>query len=272
MGGSQGLADQDARHAAKPTKSTAVAEKHRVVRITERRDHAGDLWSIRVAPEEPIAFRPGQYVTLGVRVGERVLERAYSIVSSPAEEELEFFFELVPHGSLTPHLHKLKVGDTLLMRRNAKGLFMLDTASGRTSHCLIGTVTGVAPYVSMARTFARQAENGDPVHRLVAIQGASRSWEFGYADELSRLAGQWQWFEYLPTVSRCWEDPAWQGEVGRVEDVLRKHLDGYGLRPGDTTIYLCGHPLMIENTKGILTRCGFTKDVIHEEVYWVPRK
>src|SRR6266581_4361480 len=78
--------------------------------------------------------------------------------SSPTEDEIEFFFELVPGGGLTPLLYKLPAGETLLMRRQAKGLFTLDAKSGHTRHYLVSTVTGVAPYVSMARTLAQEAE------------------------------------------------------------------------------------------------------------------
>lgn len=252
-------------------KNPLAGEKHQIARITERRDHAPDLWSIRVRPQQRLAFNPGQYVSLGVQVGDRVVERPYSIVSSPFEPELEFFFELVPQGGLTPHLHKLKVGDTLFMRRQAKGLFVLDTRKSR--HCLISTVTGVAPFVSMARTLERQAREGEPIlHELVVIQGASRSWEFAYREELARIAKESSWHDYVGTISRPWDDPEWMGETGRVEDVLRKHLDRHGLRPDSATAYLCGHPLMIENAKGILARCGFTDGVIREEVYWVPKK
>ena len=127
----------------------ADSPKHIKGRITWRADHAPDLWSVRLAPEKAVSFKPGQYATLGVMNGERPVERPYSIVSSPDQPELEFFFELVPEGGLTPLLHKLGVGDEMLVRPACKGVFQLDRKSGRPKHFLVGTVTGVAPYVSM---------------------------------------------------------------------------------------------------------------------------
>jgi ferredoxin/flavodoxin---NADP+ reductase len=252
---------------------TDPVDRHQRVQITWRQDHGPDLWSIRVRPEEPLSFKPGQYVTIGVERDGRVLERPYSIVSSPLEGEIEFFFELVPQGGLTPVLHSLQTGDTLLMRRQAKGIFMLDSESGHSQHYLISTVTGVAPYVSMMRTLTRQAQlSGPPELRVVLLQSASRSWEFAYRQELETLAEGSKWFHYIPSVSRPWEDPAWKGEVGRAEDVLRKYLDSLGLEPASTTAYLCGHPGMIENAKGILRRRGFTKESLCEEAFWVREK
>ena len=249
------------------------SERYQRVRVTERKDYATDLWSIRVEPEQPLAYKPGQYATLGVESDGRVLERPYSIVSSPLEPQIEFFFELVSEGKLTPLLYHAQVGETFLMRRQAKGLFGLDVKSGHKRHYLVSTVTGVAPYVSIVRSLARQAEKTAPPDlQVIVLQAASRSWEFAYREELEGLARGSSWLRYIPTISRPWEDPEWKGEVGRAEDVLRKYLDAMGLEPSSTTTYLCGHPEMIENAKGILQRRGFPKEFVREEIYWVPAK
>src|SRR5437879_7170646 len=84
-----------------------VTEKFQKAQITFRRDYAPDLWSIRIRPDERLLFKPGQYATLGIEREGQVVERPYSIVSSPVEDEIEFFFELVPHGGLTP-LHQFE--------------------------------------------------------------------------------------------------------------------------------------------------------------------
>ncbi|HET6199309.1 MAG TPA: FAD-binding oxidoreductase, partial [Candidatus Acidoferrales bacterium] len=96
-------------------------------RITHRADIASDLWIIRVEPNGEFRFQPGQYATLGVQGAEKLVERAYSIVSAPHEKELEIFIELVPQGELTPLLYSLKTGAELTMRKIPKGRFTLDT-------------------------------------------------------------------------------------------------------------------------------------------------
>ncbi len=251
----------------------ATPDKYQRVKIVERKDYGPDLWSIRIQAEVPLTFKPGQYATLGVEQGTQVIEKPYSIVSSPLESQIEFFFELVSTGELTPLLYKLQEGDSLFMRRQAKGLFQLDTKSGHKQHFLVCTVTGVAPYVSMARTLAREKQKGNPSDvRLVLLQSASRSWEFAYDRELASLSSPDSGFQYISTISRPWEDANWKGEVGRAEDVLRKYLDALGLEPSNTTGYLCGHPTMIDNAKGILKRRGYAKESIREEVYWVAKK
>jgi ferredoxin/flavodoxin---NADP+ reductase len=248
------------------------ADKHFQARILERRDLSPDLWLLRLDPCGPFKFLAGQYATLGVEQNGKLIERPYSIVSSPYEQTLEFFAELVPHGEFTPLLRTLGPGDTLLCRKIAKGRFTLDLRSGRTQHLLVSTVTGIAPFVSYIRTLYRDWKSGSsPMpgnHKLYCLQGASRSWEFGYRDELERYATEVPWFKYVATVSRPWEDENWKDETGRVDDLLRKYADSWGLRPESTTAYLCGHPNMVENARGILQRAGWKKDATFEELYF----
>lgn len=252
----------------------AVEDKFYRARVTKRVDFAPDLWSIRVNPGGEFKFQPGQYATLGVEGPTKRSERAYSIASSPYEEEIEFFFELVPEGELTPRLYKIQPGEEMLMRKVPKGRFLLETRSPRTNHLLISTVTGLAPFMSYLRTLQRDARDGKypDGHKLYLLNGASRSWEFGYHEEVQQIAATSPWLTYVPTVSRPWEDESWNGEVGRVDDLIRKYADEWGLTGENCNAYLCGHPEMIEHGKGILKRRGFPKESLKEEVYWIPAK
>jgi len=252
-----------------------MEDKHYRARITSRVDFAPDLWKIRIDPGGAFSFSPGQYATLGVERDARRLERPYSIVSSPYEKELEFFFELVPHGETTPPLYDLQLGDEVLMRKVAKGRFTLDISQeGHTNHLMLSTVTGVAPFVSYARSLHKEWREGrfSGEHKLFLLNGASRSWEFGYREELEELAASVPWLTCVFTVSRHWEDDGWKGEVGRVDELIRKYADAWGCTAQNSVAYLCGHPEMVEHGKGILRRAGFQKENLKEEVYWVPTK
>ena len=253
---------------------TISEDKFYRARITRRVEFAPDLWSVRLHPGGEFKFASGQYATLGVQGAEKRSERPYSIVSSPHEDELEFFFELVPDGQLTPHLYKLQVGDELLMRKVPKGRFTLEVQGTRRKHLLVSTVTGVAPFVSYVRRLYKDWKEGSfsGEHQLFLLNGASRSWEFGYSDELQRFSEEVPWLKYVPTVSRPWDDPQWTGEVGRVDDLLRKYTDQWGITGENSLAYICGHPGMIESAKGILKRIRFSKELMKEEIYWVPTR
>lgn len=238
--------------------------------LIERVDFSRDLAMMRFLPEGPYTFKPGQYATIAVEDGEKLIQRPYSVVSAPQEPFLEFFIELVPHGALTPRLWALKVGDTVLIRNRIVGAFVLDTDSGMTQHIMAATVTGVAPYLSMARSqkieLDRRTITGP--HRMLVIAAGSRSWELGgYNDELSKLSGE-GWLTYIPVVSRPWEDPDWMGETGRTEDVIRLYADKLGFQDSNSVGYACGHPVMIENARGIFRRAKFPKERIKEEKFY----
>ena len=103
----------------------STEDKFYRARVLERIDVSNDLWKLRVDPGGPFSFVAGQYATLGVQTPEKLVERAYSIVSSPYEETLEIFFELVPQGDLTPLLFRLLPGAELKIRKIAKGLSLI---------------------------------------------------------------------------------------------------------------------------------------------------
>ena len=60
------------------------------------------------------------------------------------------------------------------------------------------------------------------------------------------------------------------GEIGRADDLIRKYTDMWNLKPEDTKVYLCGHPEMVENTRGIVRRRGWMERAIQAEAYFVP--
>ena len=237
--------------------------------LIERRDFSERLALFRFLVAEQLSFTAGQYATIGIEVKGKLLERPYSIVSSPYERFLEFFVELVPGGVLTSRLWDMEVGSSILIRRRIVGQFTLDRAVNR--HLMMATVTGVAPLVSILRTQHLDKERGAvPSDQFVVVHGASRSADFGpYLNELETLSRD-GWLNYIPTISRPWDEPNWMGETGRVEDVLRKHADRLGFDHTNSIAYACGQPQMVENVKGILARARFLRDQIREEEYFLP--
>lgn len=239
--------------------------------LVERVAVTDELAIFRVATGEPFTFQPGQFATLGLAGEEKLVERAYSIASAPEESLLEFFIERVPEGRLTPSLFDLKIGDALSVRRRFSGRFVLDRT--REVHLMCATVTGVAPFVSILRSHALALKNraaSAPKLKFLLLHGASRSPEFAhYLEELRAMqkAGEVD-VEYVPTVSRHHEDEVWTGEVGRVEDVLRKYADKLPLAGERVAAYLCGNPHMIANARGVLLRARVTPERIHEEKYY----
>ena len=229
--------------------------------LVERRDITEDLMIIKVRPETAMSFKPGQYCTLGLEG----IERAYSIVSAPYEEELEIFVELVPEpdGALTPLIWKMKEGDEMTIRPRCKGIFTLDQKYN--AHLMVATVTGVAPFVSILRNYFHKGSQGHSFH---VLEGASYVDEFVYDAELYDMANKHpDTLRFVPTVSRPKEEKNadWQGKKGRVNEIVESYAENLGLSPETTMVYACGHPGMIEDVKDRMAPKGFK---VKEERFW----
>ena len=229
--------------------------------ITARVDITHDLWKVWIEKPDGYQFKPGQYCTIGVDG----IERAYSIVSAPYEDELELFVELVPppDGNLTPLLHEMKEGQEVTIRPRAKGIFVLDPSLP--NQLFVATVTGVVPYVSIIRQYLHDDRSG---HHFYVLMGASYADEFAYDAELQQLSEEHQdLVTFVPTVSRPDEEPntRWTGETGRVNTIVEAYAEREGLTPEDTIVYACGHPGMIEDVKDRMIPKGYQ---VEEERFW----
>ena len=229
-------------------------------RLVERVDYTDDLMVIKMEPQGfDFKFKPGQYCTLGLDG----IERAYSIVSAPHEPLLEIFVELVPEGELTPRMWRMDIGDTMSIRPRPKGIFLMDPAA--TQHLMLGTVTGVAPFVSMVRDHLHYGRDG---HHFYVIEGASYRDEFVYDVELTRLAAAHpDVVTFVPAISRPTEDRnvGWEGATGRLNNIVADLLEKFDLDRSQTLIYACGHPGMIETSREIVTADGWRWT---EERFW----
>ena len=241
----------------RPRRRPKLAES----KVLRRRDVTEDLWSVWIEKPEGFTFKPGQYCTIGVDG----IERAYSIVSAPHEDDLELFIELVPRrtassprssgswGPATPSpLGRGRRGSSYSSRRLPNHLF-------------VATVTGVVPYVSILRDYIHHGRSG---HRFHVLMGASYVDEFTYDAELIDLARERpDLVTFVPTVSRPDEDrnSAWEGKRGRVNEIVEEYAEAEGLTPDDTIVYACGHPGMIEDVKARFIPRGFQ---VEEERFW----
>ncbi|MEX2430925.1 MAG: hypothetical protein WD645_03290 [Dehalococcoidia bacterium] len=218
--------------------------------IAKKQEVSEDLFVMWLRPEVPFLFKPGQYITIGAQG----IERPYSIASAPYEKLIELFVEYVlPEygGKLTPVLWSMHVGDCVSMRPRAKGIFTFQPQYH--NHVMVGTVTGVAPFVSMVRQGLKDRVQG---HRFFIMEGASHQDEFVYDTEFERLAERYpETFTFIPTVSRphAERNHSWGGASGRVNTLVEEYLSKWSLPKDDTIIYLCGNPGMIEDVKERMT-------------------
>jgi ferredoxin-NADP reductase len=237
-------------------------------RLTKRTDLTDELAIFWVTPDgDALDFEPGQYFTIGVDVGGKLVMRPYSVASSPREKDsgYELYVRIVPEGIFTPLLWVLPEGHPMHIR-GPKGRFLLEPDDDRT-HLFISSGTGIAPFISMMRTL-RMA---DAPRRTLVLHGASYVDDLGYREEVEghQRAGTYPAL-YIPTVSRpdAPENARWTGRTGRVETIVADVLDEFALGPENSIAYLCGNPEMIDNADALLAARGFPEEQIKKELYW----
>lgn len=247
----------------------------------------------RVESDGPLfPFLAGQYGVLGLPAGapccdnserddsiapdpEKLIRRAYSIASSSkVNEYVEFYITLVRSGALTPRLWCLREGDRLWLGPKAKGHFTMDEVPMDKNVVLVGTGTGLAPYIAMIREHHRCNQGW----RFIVVHGARHARDLGYREELESLARSCTTLKYVPTVTRTSSDDGWTGHVGRVQSVfsdgtIESVLGGH-LSPDSTHVFVSGNPEMVEELQRLFLAHGFTlhaparSGTLHIERYW----
>jgi ferredoxin--NADP+ reductase len=236
--------------------------------LIRREDDTEDLAYFWVRfDNEPTPFEPGQYMTTGVVTDGKMLQRPYSVASSPrtADEGYELYVRLVPVIRFTTALWRLPIGHRMRMI-GPKGRFLLEPDDDRV-HLFVSTGTGIAPFISMMRTML---VDGNP-RRVVMLNGVSYEHDLGYRPLLEewQRSGEYP-VAYVPTVSRP-DDPrnaGWTGHTGRVEAIVRDVCRDQRLRPEKTVVYICGNPDMILNVESELMDAGFPEFHVKKELYW----
>ena len=170
---------------------------------------------------------------------------SYSIASAPFEQEergyLEFYvvLEVIKKGEfgrLSPVFMNMdpETDNEITYFDRITGNFTLDhRAAGFDSVLMVGTGTGLAPFIAMAKQLHHEARNGRGAQTKYTILHTNRTYEeLAYHQELLDMekSGVFD-FVYVPTVSRPTQrdlDDAGMG-VGRANNVLR-HIFGQPMK------------------------------------------
>ncbi len=238
--------------------------------LRARRDWAPDLASLTFdgwsAP-----FRPGQYCTLARDRDGELIQRHYSIASAPGQP-LELFLACVENGALSPCLFDLCIDAPIRAWSQPRGKFTLERVPAARDLWLIGTGTGLAPFLSMLRASAPWAT----FERVIVVHTVRHAVDLGYRDELQGLvaasAGR---LVYLPTTSRDSVEGVIAGRVTHALDDGRiEQAAGVALDPGHSQVMLCGNPAMLDDMRERLLARGLQlhrphrPGQIHLEKYW----
>lgn len=240
-------------------------------KIVRKDEWTHGLFTLHVNCPHIQPYVPGQFLQLAVSEGENRINRPYS-VASPHGETVEFFIVEVEDGELTPKLSRLNVGDEVEVSERAAGSFTLEKTPDAKHLWLVGTGTGLAPYIAMLRT----ETPWERFERIVLVHGVRHAPDLGYTDELQRIRdekpGQ---FSFVQALTREEVPGKLHGRIpGLVENGQLESSAQCELTAETSVILLCGNPAMLDTMEDVLGERGMKrhkrKDPGHivVERYW----
>ncbi len=198
---------------------------------------------------------------IGLPVDGRPLLRAYSVASANHEDHLEFFSIKVQDGKLTSRLQHLQPGQEVLVGRKPTGTLLLDDLRPGRHLYLMGTGTGLAPFLSLVKDPSMY----ERFEKIVLMHGVRYTSELAYRDffrhELPRdeIFGEMvrQKLVYYPLVTR--EAHEFRGRITEVIESGRVFADvGLApLSPATDRAMICGSPAMLKDVQALLDARGF---------------
>lgn len=236
----------------------AAIGKERVLAVRHWTDTQFTFTTTR---EAGFRFTNGQFVMVGLVLGERPLLRAYSIASANHEEYLEFLSIKVTDGPLTSRLQHIKAGDEILISRKPTGTLLLDDLRAGRRLYLLSTGTGAAPFMSLIK----DPEVYERFERVIFVHGVRWIKESAVTrHQIAQLCRHEflspevrEKLHYYPSVTR--EPHANQGrlttliESGRLAaDLSLPQLD-----PAQDRVMVCGSAAMLADTRTLLDARGF---------------
>lgn len=235
----------------------------RITRIEQRSPTVRSFW-LELPDREVLNFRPGQFLTLDLPIGQTRRDgwRSYSIAAAPdGSNQAELCIVRLPHGLGTGFLFdEAKVGTEVLAKEPA-GVFTLPAGPLKHDIVMVCTGTGVAPFRAML-----QERLGKETVNFHLIFGCRTAEDILYRDEFEAMAREHPNFTYTAAVSR--EDvPASNGIRTTKSYVHPVYEAAYPTPQPSIRFYLCGWAVMVDEAKERLLKLGYPNGQIVEELY-----
>ena len=241
-----------------------------------------NLFSFTVSRPDSFKFTAGQFVRLGVNPSQlkyykqqrevngdasdaalnEDIFRAYSIVSSPFDEVLEFFSIVIADGAFTSQLQHLQIGDELLLNTMPFGFLTLARYQQPLPKdlWLLATGTGLAPFLSMLQDL----KTWEDYEHIVLAYSARSIEELAYVKKIESLQADFgslvenpAQLIFVPIVTRESVEGALTERLPQLllEGTLQERA-GIELDIDSTHAMLCGNPDMVDDTKEALKTLG----------------
>lgn len=221
---------------------------------------AREIYELEVTKPDGFSFQPGQFILFDVPLTENpddIQPRAYSIASSPSEDTLRFVFKLKEGGRASKWIsNDVREGSSITMKGPFGRFVLKDTDPPH--RVLVGTSTGIAPFVAMAKQLASEQYAG----RVDLIMGVRHEDDLFWKEELEALAQESA--NIFTHIALSQPSDEWRGHKGRVQTLLPLIAPDLS----QSAVYLCGNPPMVKELKKLcLEEWGVEKGNLKAEEF-----
>jgi propane monooxygenase reductase subunit len=209
-----------------------------------------DIVHLRLIPDEPLEYKPGQYVDIAIP-GSPDEHRSFSMAGT-SPDVLEFMIKTYPGGRFSGLLSdgEIKPGDELAVT-GPYGVFTLRASSPRRL-LFIGGGAGMAPILSLLRSLHQTGSEREATY----YYGARTEADLFQLEELAELPGA-----FVAALSE--DSNGWAGETGLITDVV----DRLEADLAEVDAYVCGPPPMVEAAIALLEARGVPEAHIHYDKF-----
>ena len=250
-------------------------EKFSVEKILSVQRWTPTLFSFTMTRPAHFKFTAGQFARIGLMVQNELVARAYSVVSSPFDETLEFFSIVVPDGAFTSNLQHLKIDDELYLEKIPYGYLTLARYQlpAPQDLWLLATGTGLAPFLSMLQDF----ETWNKYKQINLVYSVRTVEELAYVERIQEIANVFgeghNGFKFVPIITRDPNATLHDRLPTLIANGGLEKAVGIPLNPETSHVMLCGNPQMVDDTKEALKQRGLTMNRrgegnISVENYW----
>lgn len=259
-----------------------MAVEFHKLNIREKRRETDDTVSLilEVPPElkDEFAYTQGQYLTLKFQINGDEVRRAYSMSSSPLEDELAVTVKRVPKGVVSSHIHeRIREGDSIEVMPPEGRFYSELQEDQRKTYYLFGAGSGITPLMSILKTVLER----EPKSHVFLLYGNRDEENIIFREQLDQLqqryAGQLE-VEYILSRPRRHKAKSglsglfskgvmtWTGKVGRIDaEVARQFIEEHPQRGGEAEYFICGPGDMNLQLERSLQEQGIDKANIHVE-------
>lgn len=138
-------------------------------------------FSFKTTRSDMFRFTAGEFAMIGLRVDNRNILRAYSVVSPPWKEELEFLSIKIQDGDLTSRLQHIKVGDEVILAEKTTGTLVNSALRKGGELYMLATGTGLAPFMSLIRDI-ETLETWDKINIIHSVRDSK---DLAYTKDLA---------------------------------------------------------------------------------------